>query len=202
MKPEDIPQSIIDEHRYIDVQDSWWYEPVIEHFVEEQRDQGLNINPKDIQFSGFCSQGDGASFTGGVVPCLSDWITRHSDPALYPFTTLMMAHDEVSWYFKLERTGTHYHHEYTVRGYLVIEDDLDLIYDREHPMIEPHWETWIAQFHDEQDRLEEALTDHCRALMRDLYKQLNDEYDYLTSDDYIRTLLADNPHLIHLEEAA
>ncbi|MEA3639950.1 MAG: hypothetical protein VBE63_08400 [Lamprobacter sp.] len=202
MKPEDIPQALIDEHRYIDVLDNWWYESTIECFVQEQKEQGLDINPKDIQFSGFCSQGDGASFSGNVVPCLSDWITRHSDPALYPFTMLMLAHDEVSWCFELERTNTHYSHEYTVRGHLDIEDDLDLIYDREHPMVEPHWETWIAQFHDEQDSLEEDIMDYCRARMRDLYKQLSDEHDYLTSDDYVRELLADNPHIIHLEDAA
>lgn len=48
-----------------------WYESTFEDFCDNVAPSfGLSVNPKDVQFSGFWSQGDGASFTGNFY--LSD----------------------------------------------------------------------------------------------------------------------------------
>lgn len=203
MKPDDIPERILDRYRYCDVADEHWYSDLIQTFIEEQTDQGIEIEPDKVNFSGFCSQGDGASFHGYVIPDLAAYITQHLDPKNYPFTMLMLAAD-CTHDIHLYRVSNSYSHEHTVAASLDIQDSLELIYDPEHPLIEPQWGTWSAQFHAEQEALEQDVIDDMRSRMKALYKQLNDEYDYLTSDEYVRELLADNPHIWQddLEEAA
>lgn len=47
-----------------------WYEHVIEDFCDNICPHfGLTVNYRDVEFSGFCSQGDGASFTGDFSLC-------------------------------------------------------------------------------------------------------------------------------------
>lgn len=54
--------ALIERHRDINVDYEWW-RPTIEHFVERVNELGLDVKFDDVQFSGFWSQGDGASFT-------------------------------------------------------------------------------------------------------------------------------------------
>ena len=51
---------------YIDIQPVYgWYECIVEDFCERVLPHfGLTVCPEDVSFSGFWSQGDGASFTG------------------------------------------------------------------------------------------------------------------------------------------
>lgn len=60
---EDEKQKVIDDHRNINT-DSDWYVFTLEDWEEKLERQGFN-SPK-IYFSGFYSQGDGASFTATV----------------------------------------------------------------------------------------------------------------------------------------
>lgn len=203
MKPEDIPSWAVDRYRYYEVIDNYWSDSVVEDFIEGQASADIVIDKDKIHWSGFCSQGDGASFHGDVIPSLSDYITQHLDPKDYPFTMLMLAAD-CDHGISLYRTDHRHSHEYSVGASLDIRDDLELIYDPEHPLIEPQWGAWSAQFAAEQESLEADILSDMRSRMQDLYDRLEAENDYLTSDDYIRELLANNPDIWRdeLEEAA
>lgn len=61
-----------------------WYQDTIELFTEDMEEFGLNINSSDVQFSGFYSQGDGASFTASA-----------SDIDLHKFLLAMLGFKEV-----------------------------------------------------------------------------------------------------------
>ena len=54
----------IDELRDTNVDYNDWHEPIIEDFENEMKEFGLS--DVDVQYSGFYSQGDGASFTAEV----------------------------------------------------------------------------------------------------------------------------------------
>ena len=53
-----------------------WYEEIYARAKEDAPARGFSIN--EIQFNGFSSQGDGASWTGYVD--LADFIEYHNDP--------------------------------------------------------------------------------------------------------------------------
>ena len=60
--PEDLQQKVIDKNRNINVDDYDWFDTTKSDFHTDLETLGFyNI---DSQFSGFWSQGDGASFTG------------------------------------------------------------------------------------------------------------------------------------------
>ena len=73
---EDIKvfNKIIEKNTYINVEDINWYECDLLNFIEDSKKEGFYITQDDIQFSGFCSQGDGASFTGVVD--LLEYLTK------------------------------------------------------------------------------------------------------------------------------
>lgn len=62
-------QEVVENHRDINVGHEWW-EPELDWFKDEMKKKGYDV--ADISFSGFYSQGDGASWTGAVR--LWDWL--------------------------------------------------------------------------------------------------------------------------------
>jgi hypothetical protein len=63
LAPE-VQRKVVEHERYINVEDHFWYEPIIEDWTEQLEQLGFE-NVK-ILFSGFGSQGDGACFTAAV----------------------------------------------------------------------------------------------------------------------------------------
>ena len=58
-----LQEEAIEANRDINVS-SDWHDPVIEGFQEDLSEMG--VEEVKVEYSGFYSQGDGASFTGGV----------------------------------------------------------------------------------------------------------------------------------------
>lgn len=59
-----VQQQVIERERSINVDDGYWYEPIIEEWTEELQHRGFE--QVEILFTGFGSQGDGACFTATV----------------------------------------------------------------------------------------------------------------------------------------
>src|SRR5947209_17753759 len=57
-------KKVVERERFINVDDAFWYEPIIEDWTEELEHRGFEQTK--ILFSGFGSQGDGACFTATV----------------------------------------------------------------------------------------------------------------------------------------
>jgi hypothetical protein len=177
----DEHKELIDKHREINVNHEWWdytYESWAEKLIEK------GIEPKDFAFSGFYSQGDGASFTGNLN--LLQFIRAHNLEQEFPAATFF-ADDYLT--ASLFRGSSRYSHEHTVNisldhNYLNDFDEDDLrasVYD-----------TMNDELSDEWNRLEETLIDTCRGYMRALYSDLRKEYEYLTSDEAVYEALEAN----------
>lgn len=174
-------QKLIDKYRDIDTDHGWW-EYVYEQFKEKCNELGIEVDK--IYFSGFWSQGDGACFEGSV----RDWekfLTGMGKPELYEVTKKLEASDSsmdihpmMSW----THSG-HYYHEYCVTfdSDLYIENPYDA---NDDPLRHTAW----GAVHGDGGPLyphEDAMIDHIRGLMRNLYKQLECEYDDLSSDEQV-----------------
>lgn len=179
--------SFIDEHRYINVEDRWWSESTTEYHQEQLRSFGLS-NIK-IQFSGFGSQGDGASFRADVqdMPTFLTHITGREDswPVWRTFANKGLLR------VKIETSG-HYCHEYTMNVSIDV-DRIEFALDYEDdndPMYHIH-KTWDDTIDAELKDFDIELTDWCRSYARQIFRELEDEYDYLVSDEaVIETLVA------------
>lgn len=148
-----------------------WFDNVIEDAKNLLGKLGFsNI---DIQFSGFCSQGDGASFTGTfqvpkTVKELNERIRAFKQDApkdkLYNFSSLRFSRDEKeSETLEVYRISRHYSHENTVS---VDHDD---------------------------------LKEFVRSFSGGLYESLKSEYDYLTSREAIEETIDANDYEFDLE---
>jgi len=156
-----VQERVVKRYREITI-DDWWYEPIIENFKERLERLGY----WDIQcfFSGFYSQGDGASFIAKYG------YENISEPDYFgeQLNKLQEKYDN-DLRGRVVKTSSNYNHEATmIVGYLE-SDDADA--DEED----------INQFR--------AIS---RELARILYLDLKKEYDYLTSDEVITDYFVEN----------
>lgn len=188
-------QDLIDKHREINVDYDGWFESVYDWFEEACHEVGVNILTaqsglktngvpryrRDIVWSGFWSQGDGAAFSGTVVDlekAVADFANR------YPITHKYVV--ELKGYFKYWwKVG---------RGNNIMRGDLDtedIVYyvEDDHPLAE----IWQEELYKELESLEPELQDLADDLCGKLYDTLRDEYDALTTDDAVwETIVANN----------
>ena len=135
-----------------------WYEPIIEEFKQEmQTDYGCNVD--EVYFSGFCSQGDGASFIGNVG--IKDYLTATGLKTKYK--SLSKYIEEYSPQVVITHSG-HYSHEYCMN----FEDE------------------YFNEGTEKQTNLLYSILDDISDTFRNeakkLYKKLEDEYEYLMSE--------------------
>ncbi len=130
-----------------------------------------------LWWTGFWSQGDGASFEGSYSHArgAARAIRAHApkDEELHRIADALQAVQRKN-FFQIHasiRQSGRYHHEYT----MAVE------VERDSP-------TWQPPTDDAEDTVTEAMRD----LARWLYRQLRAEYEHLTSDDAIDETLAAN----------
>jgi len=147
-----------------------YYDAIYEDFSLRMSEQyGADLKTEEITWSGFWSQGDGASF-------ICDFDTE----VLLPILKEELNEDQVALLEEIDaeidcasiRTGYQYSHENTVRGKVSIYYG-DAYYDR------------MVQINEIHDILENKLTEIIREESRNLYKRLEDFYDQETEDERI-----------------
>ena len=163
----------IDVHLY-----DQWYEYTLEDFCDNVAPHfGLDINLKNIQFSGFWSQGDGASFTGSFslssvdpeglkAACPTEVELHQLIDRLHVF-----AEDHPSIEGKITRLSSSYSHSNTM---IIGEYSSDMGYCNEEA------ENFAAA------DAETTLLSIFRQLADWLYKRLNSEYDFQLADETAR----------------
>lgn len=185
--------------------DSWWYEDVIENFKSELEDLGL----EDIEcnFSGFWSQGDGASFIAKVrdvkkffkeaiklqpgkwfdysIPDpnrVKTEIEKQMEDFEETFVNLGIWEPKVDklqpddFWINIERNSSRYYHEFTISADLDVEEPIEgrnLDYKQQK-----EFDNWL-------DRLTDSITEWARKKSRELYSELEAEYDSINSDKSI-----------------
>ena len=195
-------ENALDNNRDINVDYDGWEDGVTEEFKEEMREIG--IDDITISYTGFNSQGDGASFTSDDVDTrkLFDAVGIKSSKALNmevdderssgenkEFYDLLDTMEDVGQVDRnrikpeeirvwIERTNTRYYHYNTIRAQVEIWDEPD------------GWEEPYGFL----DELGDKVTEYVRGLCKDLYRKLENEYDSLTSDESVKETLLDNDY--------
>jgi hypothetical protein len=135
----------------------------------------MGIDPIEIQFSGFWSQGDGASFTGdyeykaGSVAAVRDYAPR--DSVLHAIAESLARVQRRNFYqlsANVTRRTNHYVHENTV--------SVDVTRG-----VRGGYDYYIPA----NDDASEAITEALRDFMRWIYRQLESEYEYINSDESV-----------------
>jgi hypothetical protein len=141
-----------------------WWEFVYEDWKEKLG--ALGFEDVEINFSGFWNQGDGASFTASVD--LEKWIKAGKQGNQYRLTLNAIGRGDVDSTVGIKRTSSHYYHYSTV-SCESIQSYADL-----SPILEGQLEA-----------IAEGITEHVRDLSKEIYRDLEAEYEGLTSEDYI-----------------
>jgi hypothetical protein len=182
--------AFLDKHRDINLHDCWWHDTVYEDFRQICTILGIELDSGEPSFSGFWSQGDGASWTGryqaqglgyaGLEPLYTydlapAKIRKHApqDEELHRIADelCLLARIYGPTYAIVRRHSHHYVHSNTmcVSEWEYHDDEID-INDVDDKII---------------DHIEEALLHAFQALADWLYKTLEAEHDYLTSDEAV-----------------
>lgn len=181
-------QDFIDAHRAFNVGHDWW-DSVYSDFHQICEILGIDLDKNEPSFSGFWSQGDGASWTGAYnavgrrIPTYDlapQKIREHApkDEELHRIADelCLLARVYFPTYIQVSRNIGHYVHSSTMNV-----ETLELCVGGE----------WYADYHDHGiadevlDHVNDTLQDLFRALAGWLYTTLETEYDYLTSDEAV-----------------
>jgi len=172
MNNQELINKVVEKHRYINTDHDWW-DCTYEMWKEDLHEFGFYET--DISFSGFYSQGDGASFTGRVD--VYNWIKKNDINGTYR-RLLPFIGKEIDYSDSLRRDRRHnYVHENTTS--LDINWYIDT--NKDHPRI-------YALL----DKLEKDIYDHHFQLNKEIYRSLEREHDYLRSDECILECLESN----------
>jgi len=201
LSPE-AQENALENNRDINVDYDGWEDGVTEGFKEDMREIG--IDDIEISFSGFYSQGDGASFTSEDIDTrkLFNAVGIKSNDALNmevddersrgenkDFYDLLDTMEDVGQLERnrikpeeirvtIERTDSRHVHFNTVRANVEIWEEPD------------GWEEPYGFI----DELEDKVTEYIRGICKDLYRDLEKEYDDLTSDESVKETLISNDY--------
>ena len=188
-------QDFIDKHRDINVNYDEWWDAVYEDFYEICKILGIELDKREPCFSGFWSQGDGASWAGvyraqglgyaGLAPLYTydqapaKMREHFGDEELHRIADelCLLARIYGPVYARVGRSSYHYVHEMTM------QIDNWEFYDEEREEDVPEE---IAE------HVEGTLLELFRDLAHWLYQSLEREHDYLTSEEAVIETLEAN----------
>jgi len=186
-------KNAIDRNRDYNIESYDWWEPIIEGFTEEM--EAIGMADIDCQFSGFYSQGDGASFTGkvkdnelflkeiGITPAsvgLGDKTPRKFDTALVSIAENI--------YITIQRNDRNHYHHNTISANVEVDGDEEIELDLGLGMIIE------IDVNDVCERIDPIITDWAREKSKGLYNSLETYHDELTSDETIAEDLRSGGH--------
>lgn len=182
-------EQLIDKHREINVDGEWWHGSVYDWFDNVCMEHGIKISTtprsynrrgivesvreRDITWSGFWSQGDGAAFAGKVVDFNLALGCQYDD---YPIFQKYVEH--LDGYFRMS-WGLGRGNNVTMRDIEV--EPIRYYLGDDHPFIE----VWQEEFDKEVEMVDALIGDLVNDLCKLLYDALRDEYDALTSDEAV-----------------
>ena len=171
-----MDQELIEKYRDINIDHDWW-DGVYDCFTEKMKEAGVHV--EDIQFSGFWSQGDGASFNGSV----EDWKLFFEKHDLSKYPVFVKLHEvgglSASW-----KSHGGYCHEHTVSFGVDAEDFWVCVNDHDE-LSEAVSIAYSAIVTEQFQDFEKDISEILKGYMRELYKELEQEYEYLTSDEQV-----------------
>ena len=179
-------EKVLDNLRFINVEHDYWYECTKEQFHNDLNTLGFyNI---ESQFSGFWSQGDGASFSANFdLPesetDLQERVDKLLKNAPYFFHTpieVRLAEKSANWVLAS-----------LAQDFLNLDFSEELEHGEEKIAIEQHGR-YCHEY--TMDCWNEELKEFSRSLAVRYYTKLENEYNYLTSDEAIKDTIESNDY--------
>ena len=186
-------QDFIDNHREFNVSHDWW-DSVYDDFYRICEILGIDLGKSEPSFSGFWSQGDGASWTGSsraikgfgahreptydtAPQKIREYAPKDEELHRIADELCLIARVYVPTYISIERYSSQSVHSRTMcveTLELCVEGEWYDAYDHDHGIAE-----------EVVEHIDTTLRDLVRALAYWLYDRLETEYEYLTSDEVV-----------------
>lgn len=186
MIADKLSDKLLDRYRDINVEHIDWWEYVYENFKEDMKGQGIDVDR--MYFSGFWSQGDGACFDGSLDD-VQLFLGKNFKPDEYPMIRKLLG-DGGTVVLKVEHSG-HYYHENCI-SYGLDADRLEHCVKTPTDFHEQIVEQWDKELDTEIVDFEKQSVEIFKTHMRTLYRTLEKEYDYLTSDEAVQETVIAN----------
>lgn len=193
--------AILDEHRSYNIEDGLgWWDGVYENFISDMKEIGIEVathpvrttrgtyEQRSIYFSGFWSQGDGACFEGHV----DDWTTfikvafpNDVEEYMPLWTEAEAGSPSLSW----THSGRYYHENSCT---FHSEYDIENGFDQDTQPLRYVVRRAIVEYAEILvEKMFEEAEEFVKGKMQELYKALEEEHDYLTSDDAVLGAIED-----------
>jgi hypothetical protein len=163
-------EEVLDEFRSINVEGSWWTS-IYKEWIDKLEKMGFE--DVQINFSGFYSQGDGASFTAKGLDLLPFMRGEKLGNKYRSVLNLTKAGD--AWGYVKRDHSSIYCHENTVSA------RVDGVVEKSEEVVEYTWS--------QMSELQEYVTRRVRELSKEIYKELEVQYEFLTSDEQVEASL-------------
>ena len=150
-----------------------WYDFIFDDFMEKCENLGITVKYSDIEFSGFWSQGDGACFTTNFID-----IRKIIEVLKIEFRNDFLKNLFIDYFdtYKIIKLSNYYSHEYTVAVHY--EDEFNYNHGGSYKRIADYLES-------KGEEIENKLESLKNQLCSKLYSDLQEEYEYLTSEEAI-----------------
>ena len=170
-------EKVLDKHRDINIDYDWW-DFIYDDFAQENK----YFNVKDMYFSGFWSQGDGAMFEYNYID------DRLKDEFIDSLNLTPMRKkwliNNANFYGKGKHSGRYYHENSCDHNIGCEVDNGDILYGT-------NFRNWIESF---DDLFSDFVIDRYKDMCLELYNKLSKTYDYLQSDQSVCDTLEANDY--------
>lgn len=177
-------ENAIQNNREIAIEGFDWWDPIIEGFTENM--EKIGMGDVKCEFSGFYSQGDGASFTGKIADNKKFLDALEVNPFRSEKAPLAPEKFEVAFidfcdriYISIDRDSSRYYHHNTISANVELDGDDEIELDLGFGAL---IEFKVSKLCDE---IEPAITTWARASAKELYNDLEKYYEEQTSDETI-----------------
>lgn len=180
---------------YCSTLDYEWWEHTYEHATANAKEKGFDI--EDIRFSGFWSQGDGASWTGRVdLRQFLEYHLKEDNPEYARYFVLQAilneGYDWVEQHTNIHRSGYHYVHDNMMRLESINYSRLESVEADDEERLQEEGPLQRADIYqlregikidDLMDKLETWVIEEAQDYARQIYDDLEAEYEHLTSEE-------------------
>lgn len=201
---EKTKSSILDKHRDTNTDYDWW-DTMYADFIEQMKEKDIVVSTRtvrtvkgrhyeepEINFSGFCSQGDGASFSGYIHG--ADVLKRMKEhKVLGPLVQHINDMGSFSWD---NRRGSYSHSGCMSYSFECSIDEPD---DDDPPLRKAAKQQIYDETLAAMEDFEKALWEEIVGYADKLYRDLEEEYDHLTSDEIVLETLLANESILEEE---
>ena len=160
----------------------FWAECITDDWKEHLSTE-YGITDAEIEWSGFSSQGDGASISTEYYIDIEKFLRKCKAWSKFRVLHNIVSREEI--HAKVERSSSRYCHENTVSGLVELDYSIG----------------WSNAVELASSRLEEFVTGKIRDLSRELYKELDKENDYQQSDEALWATIEANEYNYAVNQA-